>query len=89
MRCKYVFEIYVLYIYICIIYIIRVIYMCYIYIIYICVYIYVYVYVYNLNGIQWSWFQIPLKPTFYSYFKESFSGEIYNTYLKYIYYINT
>ena len=31
------------------------------------------------NGIQWSWVQIPLRPTFYSYFKESFSGE-YNVY---------
>ena len=29
----------------------------------------------RLNGIQWSWVQIPLRPTFYSYFKESFSGE--------------
>ena len=23
----------------------------------------------------WSWVQVPLRPTFYSYFKESFSGE--------------
>ena len=22
----------------------------------------------RLNGIQWSWIQIPLRPTFYSYF---------------------
>ena len=29
----------------------------------------------RLNGIQWSCVQIPLRPTFYSYFKESFSGE--------------
>ena len=29
----------------------------------------------RLNGIQWSWAQIPLRPTFYSYFKESFNGE--------------
>ena len=28
-----------------------------------------------LNGIQWFWVQIPLRPTFYSYFKESVSGE--------------
>ena len=28
-----------------------------------------------LNGIQWSWGQIPLRPTFYSYFKESFGDE--------------
>ena len=27
------------------------------------------------NGIQWSWVQIPLRPTFYRYFKVSFSGE--------------
>ena len=33
----------------------------------------------RLNGIQWSWVQIPLRPGFYSYFKESFSGE-YHTY---------
>ena len=25
--------------------------------------------------IQWSWVQIPLRPTFYSYFKESVRGE--------------
>ena len=29
----------------------------------------------RLNGIQWSQVQIPLRPTSYSYFKESFSGE--------------
>ena len=29
----------------------------------------------HLHGIQWLWVQIPLRPTFYSYFKESFSGE--------------
>ena len=29
----------------------------------------------RLNGIQWSWVQIPLRPTFYSYVKESVSGE--------------
>ena len=29
----------------------------------------------RLSGIQWSWVQIPLRPPFYSYFKESFSGE--------------
>ena len=28
-----------------------------------------------LNGIQWSWIQIPFRSTFYSYFKESFSGK--------------
>ena len=28
-----------------------------------------------LNGIQWSWVQLPLESTFYSYFKESVSGE--------------
>ena len=40
----------------------------------------------RLNGIQWSWVQVPLRLTFYSYSKESFSGE----YLKYIYtYIHT
>ena len=33
------------------------------------------VYIEHLNGIQWSWVQIPLRPTFYSYFKESFSDE--------------
>ena len=26
-------------------------------------------------GFRWSWVQIPLRPTFCSYFKESFSGE--------------
>ena len=29
----------------------------------------------RLNGIQWSWVQVPLRPTFYSYFKESFGDE--------------
>ena len=29
----------------------------------------------RLNGIQCSWIQVPLRPTSYSYFKESFSGE--------------
>ena len=29
----------------------------------------------RLNGIQWSWVQISLRPTFYSYFKEPVSGE--------------
>ena len=29
----------------------------------------------RLNGIQWSWIQIPLRPTFYGYFKEFVSGE--------------
>ena len=29
----------------------------------------------GMNGIWWLWVQIPLRPTFYSYFKESFSGE--------------
>ena len=29
----------------------------------------------RLNGIQWSRVQIPLRPAFYSYSKESFSGE--------------
>ena len=28
-----------------------------------------------LKGIQWSWVQIPIRPSFYSYFKESVSGE--------------
>ena len=27
------------------------------------------------NGIHWSWVQVSLRPTFYNYFKESFSGE--------------
>ena len=31
-----------------------------------------------MNRIQWSWVQIPLRPTLYSYFKESFSGEGHN-----------
>ena len=34
----------------------------------------------RLNGIQRLWVQIPLRPTFYSYFKESFSGE-YHIYI--------
>ena len=29
----------------------------------------------HLNGIQWSRFQVPLRPTFYSYFNEYFSSE--------------
>ena len=29
----------------------------------------------RLNGIQWTQVQIPLRPTSYSYFKESFSDE--------------
>ena len=29
----------------------------------------------RLNGSQWSWIQIPLSRTFYSYFEESVSGE--------------
>ena len=29
----------------------------------------------RLNGIQWSWVQMLLRPTFYSYFKESISAE--------------
>ena len=28
----------------------------------------------RLNGIQWLWVQIPFRPTFCSYFKESVSG---------------
>ena len=52
------------------------------------IYIYVYIYIERetarelerLNGIQWSWVQIPLRPTFYSYFKESFSDE-YHIYI--------
>ena len=41
----------------------------------------------RLNGIYWSWVDIPLRPTFYSYFKESFSGK-YHIYANiYIYYI--
>ena len=31
--------------------------------------------------IQWSWAQIPLRSTFYSYLKESFSGEYHMYYL--------
>ena len=27
------------------------------------------------NRIQWKWVQMPLGPSFYCYFKESFSGE--------------
>ena len=37
--------------------------------IYIHAYIYIYIYIYG------SWFQITLRPTFYSYFNQSFSGE--------------
>ena len=42
----------------------------------------------RLNGIHWSWVQIPHWPTFHSYFEESFSsGEyticIYNIYNAY------
>ena len=37
-------------------------------------------YIERLNGIQWSWVQIPLRPAFYSYFKQSFSGE-YHVYI--------
>ena len=29
----------------------------------------------RLNGIQWSWVQLTLTPTFYSYFEESVSGD--------------
>ena len=44
------------------------------------IYIYVYTDVCNeLDGIQWSLVQIPLRPTSCSCFKESFSGE-YNRY---------
>ena len=32
-----------------------------------------------MNGIQWSWVQIALRPTFYSYFKES-CGDEYHMY---------
>ena len=39
----------------------------------------------SLYGIQWSWVQIPLRPTFYSYFKESVSGE-YHTYINFLTY---
>ena len=49
----------------------------------------------RVNGIQWSWVQIPFRPTFYSYFKESLSveyhiytyGYIYIYIYIYIYYI--
>ena len=38
----------------------------------------------HLNGIQWSWDQATLWPSFYSYFKVSFSGEdIYNSSFRY------
>ena len=37
-----------------------------------------------MNGIQRSQVQIPLTPTFYSYFKEFFSGE-YHVYLSFRY----
>ena len=33
------------------------------------------IYLERLNGIQWSRVQIPLMPTFYSYFKKPFSDE--------------
>ena len=46
-----------------IIYIIYILLLFYMYILYLC--------------IHWSWVQIPLRPTFYSYFKESFSYEFY------------
>ena len=36
----------------------------------------------HLNGIQWSWVQIPLRPTFYSYFK---NPSVVNTIYIYIY----
>ena len=29
----------------------------------------------SLNGIQWSWVQIPVSPTFYGYFEKSVSEE--------------
>ena len=39
----------------------------------------------GLNGIQWPWVQIPLRPTFYSYFLKSFSGEYHiYIYIKFI-----
>ena len=28
-----------------------------------------------MYNVRWLWVQIPLRPTFYSYFKESFSDE--------------
>ena len=36
----------------------------------------------HLNGIQWSSVQVSLRPIFYNYFKESFSGE-YHMYFLY------
>ena len=47
------------------------------------IYIYVYIYI-PLKGFQWSWAQIPLRPTFYSYLKESLRGDIHYIYT-YIY----
>ena len=55
-------------------------------------YIYIYIYIYictYINGIQWSWVQIPLGPTFYSYFKESFSGEYHMYHSLHINYVIT
>ena len=39
----------------------------------------------RVNGIQWSWVQIPFRPTFYSYFKESLSVEYHIYTYGYIY----
>ena len=37
---------------------------------YVCIYVCMYVCMYmRLNGVEWSWVQIPLRPTFYSYFE--------------------
>ena len=35
----------------------------------------------GLNRNQWLWVQIPLRPTFYSYFKESYNDEYYIPYI--------
>ena len=35
----------------------------------------------RLNGIQRSWVKIEIRPTFYSYFEESSSGELSYTYV--------
>ena len=35
----------------------------------------------RLNGIQWLWVQISLRPTFFSYFRESFIGDIDDIYM--------
>ena len=35
----------------------------------------------HLHGIEWLWVQISLRATFYSYFKESFSGEYHIMYI--------